>query len=280
MQRSKLCRLGVLIAAPAMMGFIGVSAAQAAYPYDMMTFDNAGSITNNEDNSGDAGTWWKNFNPPPANVRLAWSQGNPGGMGNHVVAWSTTDHTGNGGGSVGLTMNFAGSQTGIGEDASYSFDLTSAPVYATNISFYLMLDPNSAVDSNPADMYGNGAPDASSGYAQMFIDDSSGAAVAVGNVSVNGNNVGGGWNLGDPSYSGTSDRGTWEYISIPLTGSNSMIKGMLIQDYVDNSASGRVVNGPVTMYIDDLTVTAPEPASLAIFAMGLPALLMRRRRGI
>jgi hypothetical protein len=265
--RSFQNRIGLCVGATATLLLAGASVSRAAYPFDTMTFDTASTITTSA-----------NYNPPPVGARFDFGDGNPSLAGNSSTAWAgSVDHTGNDGGSIALTSAYVDSETGNDEKAGFTLDLAPSAVNAASISFYLMLDPSSPVDENT----GAGA---SSGYAQIGIRDNSYNFASANNISVNGSNQGSGWNLGDPTYSGTSDKGTWEYISIPLDNTDNMVRAITIQNYdenanVANGGSGRVLNGTLTMYIDDLTIApTPEPAALALLGLALPGMMIRRRR--
>jgi hypothetical protein len=202
-----------------------------------------------------------NYNPPPISMRFDYGGSSP--TAHHSIAWTgAQDDTGNSGGSVDLGWAFAAAYDG-GETSAFTSDIfpytttPDTPGYAvTDISFNLMVDPSSTKD-----IYGG------YGYFQ----------VATRDESYNWIDTGFNEELGDPSYNPNgSDAGTWETINIPLSGIN--VRAITFQDYTDDP-SGRNINGPETIYIDNLSVTyqVPEPASLGLLGLGVPALLMRRR---
>jgi hypothetical protein len=261
MRRKNLYRVSLLAVAPAMLGLMAAPSARAAYPFDLMTFDTASTVSTTV-----------NYNPPPVITR--YDYGGSGPNATHSTGWDgTVDNTGNSGGSIVQSANFDSS---AGQAAGFTLDITNnLPVQASNLSFDIRLAPGSAFST----LTGPGTSGASSGFMQVAIRDGNYNFTNTGNVFVNGNNAGGnGWNFGDPTFSGTSDAGTWEHISIPLSGADSAVRAITIQDYDDNNA-GRAFTGTVTWNIDNIQLTpAPEPASLALLGIGLPGLLMRRRR--
>ncbi|HEX3356629.1 MAG TPA: PEP-CTERM sorting domain-containing protein [Tepidisphaeraceae bacterium] len=260
MLRKDLYRVSLLAAVPAMLGLMGAPTAQAAYPFDLMTFDTSSTVKTTAD-----------FNPPPIITRYDFGGSGPNAT--HSTSWDgTVDNTGNSGGSVVQSVNF---DTSANQAAAFTFDITNnLPVQASNLSFDIRLAPGSAFSQ-----LGPGTSGASSGFMQVAIRDGSYTFTNTGNVFVNGNNSGSnGWNFGDPTFSGTSDAGTWEHISIPLSGFDTAVRAITIQDFDDNNA-GRSFNGPVTWNIDNIQLTpAPEPASLALLGLGVPTLLIRRRK--
>jgi PEP-CTERM motif len=255
----KLRRLGILAAPPAALTLMATSAAMAQYPYRTSTFDTSSSIST-----------VASYNPPPIITRFDY-----GTVASDSTGWSNAaDHTGNGGGSLMQSATFKPIVTGV---AAFTVDITNNLAVPTSmLSFYIMIAPGSAYSTTV------GGPGASSGYFQPVIRDSSYDFTNVPDVIVNGIDQGAnGWNFGDPTYSGTSDQGTWEFIQIPLdpTMSTENIRALTFQDYDDNTAGGRKITGTVTWYIDDLTITpVPEPATLGLLGLAVPTLLARRRK--
>ena len=68
----------------------------------------------------------------------------------------------------------------------------------------------------------------------------------------------------------------WKHVSIPLNATTgNLIRAITFQDYGD---LGRNINGPETIYIDNLALTpAPEPSTIALAGLGLAGLLGVRR---
>jgi hypothetical protein len=238
-----------LALAPIAGSLMATSVADAQFTTYTNTFDNSSSFQT-----------IANYNPPPIAVRYDY-----GGLGptlTHTVAFApSVDDTGNGGGSVKLGWTFystapdpANSSFPDGsESAAFTFDLFPSPGYeVTNISFNLMVGVGSAEGSNE-----------SNGYFQVFTRD----------ANYNDNATPFAENLGNPTYDGSNDAGTWESINIPLSPA-AQTRAITLQDYSNG------INGSETLYIDNLSVTyesVPEPASLGLLSLSIPALLARRR---
>jgi hypothetical protein len=287
MLRSKLQRLGLMAGVPTALTLLATSVAHAQYPY-YNTFDDATTIST-----------VASYNPPPIITRFDYGNGGPSST--NSTGWSNAeDHTGNGGGSVMQSITFSNSP--VAQQGAFTLDIAGgAGINVSNVSFYIMLAPGSAVNSDTS----AGDAGASSGFFGVAIRNGSydyitpgpGYPGGPGNPSVNGTvQTGNGWNFGDPNYTGTSDQGTWEFVSIPLgpgdgidtsTGNNVVddsqgVRALTFSDYDDDSASSRKITGTVTWYIDDLTLTqavVPEPATLGLLALSVPALMLRRRKG-
>ncbi|MGD0464765.1 MAG: PEP-CTERM sorting domain-containing protein [Tepidisphaeraceae bacterium] len=280
----KLRRLGILAVPPAALSLMAASAAKAYN--NVYTFDTAASVETNP--GGDYGI---NPNgPPPAYLNSRFDYGSGGPASTNSTGWAAApDHTGNGGGSLMQSITFKNSPTA--QNGAFTVDMYWSAQVATNLSFYIMLAPGSAYSTQA------GSPGASSGYFQVAVRDGSygfnntgpGYPGGVGDPTVNGVlQNGNGWNFGDPNYTGSSDQGTWEYVTIPLAatynasgGPDNQVRALTFQDYDDDSSTGRKIAGTVTWYIDDLTLTpvpVPEPACLGLLGLAVPALLARRRK--
>jgi hypothetical protein len=278
MLMERLRRLGTVAAAPGAVLLAGaaVAHAQSYYPADdasnpmiIDTFDNSSSFFNYTDNSGDANSWYNVWVPPPPNVRFDY--GGPSTTHHNSATWSSTnDDTGNGGGSLELsqTFNYAafGSESSANTMDIYWSDVVGAGgQLPTGLSFDIEVDPNSTVGLNGT------FPEY--GYFQVFTRDDSYNENATSTLFVNGNNEGGGFQLGNPTYSSTgTDAGTWDQVYIPLSGVNQTIRGLTFQLY--NNAN---ITGSVNYYIDNVQIYVPEPASFGLLGLGVPLLLKRRR---
>jgi hypothetical protein len=267
----KLRRLGILAGPPAALTLMATSAAMAQYPYGTQTFDTSASLST-----------VASYNPPPIITRFDYGTGGPSSTsgpltnGGNQTGWSgAADHTGNGGGSINMGLNFKNSPAA--QNGAFTVDITNnLAVPTTMLSFYIMIAPGSAFSTQV------GGPGASSGYFSPVIRNSSYAFTNVPDVIVNGvDQHANSWNFGDPTYSGTSDAGTWDFIQIPLDPTNATqnIRALTFQDYNDDTTGGRKITGVVQWYIDDLTITpVPEPATLGLLGLAVPALLARRRK--
>jgi PEP-CTERM motif len=271
MLREKLRLIGIVVAPPAALTLMSAAPAMADYIH---TFDSSGTVTN--DTSGDSGQYGLDPSLGVINSRFDYGSGGPPGT--HATGWSNAaDFDVNGGGSLMQSITFKSSPTA--QAGAFTVDISGVPILATDLSFNIMIAPGSADSGTAGASFAAG----SSGYFQVAIRDGSYDFTNVPDVFVNGVDQGGnGWNFGDPTYSGTSDQGTWEHIDIPLNPSVSTenIRALTFQDYDDDSSTSRLIAGQVTWYIDDLNITGnvPEPATLGLLALGVPALMMRRRK--
>jgi hypothetical protein len=205
------------------------------------TYDTAASIT----------TGPPNFNPTIQNWRFEY--GAPTPAANHSVAWTNTqDNTGNGGGSVELSWLWNAASDGSGSAAftadTFPFASGEQPgAMVTNIKFDLLVGPGSTPDS-----FGG------YGYFQVFARNESygGFSPSYGNVE-----------LGSP--------GVWQTFDFNFA-TPIPVRALTFQDFNDTT---RNINGPENWFIDNMSITynVPEPASLGLLGVGVPALLMRRR---
>jgi hypothetical protein len=195
-----------------------------------------------------------NFNPPAQTFRFEF--GGQGPTVHHSASFTKTeDDTGNGGGSAKLSWTFAGSSDGS-ESSAFTSDIFPNAEMVTAVSFDLMVDPSSTIGG--FNRYG---------FFQVFNRDQ----------NYGGFNTIYSENLGD---NGTAV-GQWEHVSVTLS-TPLPVRALTFQDFNNapgGGAAGDNINGPETIYIDDLSVTfnVPEPISLGSMAIGAPLLLMRRR---
>lgn len=253
MRENKLRKAVSVALAPVGAALIATSMASAQTGTFTNTFDNSSSIVLVRD-----------YNPPPES--FVFDYGGSGPTAHHSVAWTGAENDGGpaGSGSVQLSWTFNGPSSG-GATAAFTTDVfpyatgTQPGAMVTDISFNLMVDPSSTQDK-----YGG------YGFFQVFTRDESYNVVSTPFSE----------ELGNPSYGGpsTSDAGTWESINIPFS-TPVPVRGITLQDYDDGSTTGRDIVGPETIYIDNMSITyeVPEPASLGLLGVSLPALLMRRR---
>ena len=239
--RSESRLLCVASSAAVVMGF-AANTAHAKYAY---TFDNAASFTTIE--SG--------FSYAPAVPNFRFDYGTAAGSATHGAAFTSV----NGDGAVQITEGFNFAANGAGGNA-YTIDLFSSPSPAniTNLSFDIRLDRTSAKDAF------NGA-----GYFQ----------VSARNDGYTSTDSGYSEEFGNPSYNAPTT-GTYEHISIPLTGGLQNIRALTLQLY--NSAD-RHINGNVVFDLDNLVLTqstdaTPEPAAVGVLGVSAGTLLRRKRR--
>jgi hypothetical protein len=266
MQFSSLRKLSVAAIGLLALPFMG-SVARAQYPLNYeFTFDNAGQQTFTP--SATFG-----YNPTQASgPNFRFDNGGLEPTISHKVSWvATPDNTGNGGGSISFSQGFNDPANGA-EGSAFDMDLTGGG--AEPLTSPLTLSFDIKVSSSSL----NGGTDAYGGfgYFQMFTrNDSYSYDDLSSNITINGTPLGAnGWELGNPFFTGT-DYG-WEHVVITYAAGMYFPRALVLQDYSDN---GRLMNGNVTYYVDDLELSAPvpEPASLALLGLGVPALLMRRR---
>jgi hypothetical protein len=257
MRSKTVHRLEVLSLATAGLCWLGASGASAQVY-------SPGGFTDTFDTPSSVSIGVANFNPPPVTARYDYGTGAT----THVVSYSSTvDDTGNGGGSVKFTQFMDYPALGSGSVA-YTMDLFPSPgAQVSDISFNLMVDPSSVPDK-----YGG------YGYFQVFTRDSGYNDNPVPDIILNGTDLGAnGYELGNPNYSGgVGDAGTWESLNIPFSGAGAQVRAITLQDFSDG---GRDMDGDVIYYIDNLSITyVPEPASLGLLSLSIPALLARRRK--
>jgi hypothetical protein len=209
------------VALTVLMLAASMAVGRADVIYYQNTFDNSSSFQTTA-----------NYNPPPIAVRF--DSGTATAQSTFSAAWAsgpTYDAGGSSGsGSVKINWNWNFTADGAGSCAIV-IDLFPAQITnASAISFDIMLDPASTPGG-----YGD------YGYFQVATRDNSynwnNTSFAEGLITAVG---------GTP--------GVWAHVNIPLTGVNTNVRAITIQDYVD---SGRAIVGPETFYIDNLTISVP-----------------------
>ena len=156
-------------------------------------------------------------------------------------------------GSAKLSWTWNHTADGDG-GAAFTADLfgTDQNYAGSTLSFDIMVDPNSVA---------GGFNDY--GYFQVFDRDD---GYAGGPGMLNESLVGG----------VATTVGTWAHVSVVLGADASTLRALTFQDYND---AGRSINGPETIYIDNLTLTpVPEPSTIALAGFGGIAALLAIRR--
>jgi hypothetical protein len=223
--------------------------APVTYGFNNSDFNNGSSPTGFQ-----VGT--RNFNPPPMGEAFDYGGFTPTLTYASAYA-STTESTFTNtpnSGSIKLSWQFDPADGGA--SAAFTFDVEPTPgLVATNLSFDLMVDPTSATDT-----YGG------NGYFQ----------VATRDGAYGYNDTGYAEELGNPTYS-APDQGTWEHISIALSGADATVRGITFQDYADGQGTGRPIDGTVAIYIDNISLV-PEPGSFVLLGLAAPGLIFAARR--
>ena len=157
-------------------------------------------------------------------------------------------------GAVKLSWTWAGTVGG----ADFTADILGTPTdcAGATLSFDIYVDPASTPGN-----YGD--------YGYFQFNTRTGNAYTYGPSYVNSSLVGSGNVVGAV--------GQWAHVSVVLGAEASTLRALTFQDYTD---SGRgPINGPMTLYIDNLTITpVPEPATFALVGLGLAALWACRRQ--
>lgn len=257
MRSQMLRRVELLSLATAGVMIWGGSVASAQFSN---TFDTSASFTT-----------VATYNPPPMVVRFDY--GAPSPTAHHSIAFDATqDNTGNSGGSLKLTQLWNAASDGAGSSA-FVFDVFASPGELIN-SFSYDVKINAATTANTDPNHGYG-------YFQFAprLGDSYSFDERYQKLYVNGTLIGSsgasqfsgpGYEFGNPDYSGATHTG-WDHVEVDFTQPVNM-RALTLQDYNNGN-----INGSLVYNIDNFVVTVPEPASLGLLALGVPALLKRRR---
>jgi hypothetical protein len=243
MRKNRLRKAVLAASVPIGASLFAASMAGAQTATYTNTYDTAGSIETIP--GGD-------FNPSTQNWRFEYGASTP--TSNHSVGWTNTqDNTGNSGGSVELHWIWSASSDGSGSAAftadtfPFANTLPEPGYQVTQIKFDLMVGPGSTIDT-----YGG------YGYFQMFARNES---------------YGGFTGLINEELDATI--GQWQTFTVNFA-TPVPVRAITFQDYNDTT---RDMNGPENWFIDNMSVTynVPEPASLGLLGLGVPALMLRRR---
>jgi len=232
-----------------------------ANPVVVSTFDNSSSFVSSTSFPafGSYGLDNPTTGPKVPNVRFDFGAPTPTATFTSFFS-PNHDNTGGSSGSLGIQWNWNAAADGSGAMA-FTLDVNNNAVNYTNLSFDVMVDPNSAMD-----------PFSGIGFFQ----------VAVRDANYDFTDSGFSEELGNPTFSSPT-AGTWEHISIPLsTPARKSIRGITFQLFNDSGAGARNIVGQDTMYLDNIVLTdtnVPEPASMGLlFVAG--SMMLRRRRAV
>jgi hypothetical protein len=289
MRSKTLRRLELLSVATAGVMIVGGSVANAQAPYYPQV-GNTG-IINTFDTASSFSTV-ASYNPPPmivrtdgtvfaTNVSAKWSNGGAAGGFDNTASTggpALQGTAGDTGGSLKLSQTFSTSAGSHG--MSWTFDIYPGGFdqMATSVSFDILVDPKSTGVSQYNDY----------GYFQLAQrSDSYGYTRIDQTLYENGKFIGTTASFGGSTYSGpgislgnstgSPDVGVWDHIEYDFS-TPQQLRAITLQDFSRGGTSGQ--NGTVIYDIDNLDVglvPVPEPASLGLLALGVPALLKRRR---
>jgi hypothetical protein len=242
MQDNRLRKAVLVALAPIGASLMVTSMAGAQTQTYTNTYDTSSSITtiNAGVYDGSSENWRFDYGGPSDTPKA-----------DHSVSWTGTEDdtpaTEPNGGSVNLSW-VDSEPSGGSSAAAFTTDLFAYPGNnVTNISFDLMVGVGS-----PVDTYGG------YGYFQLFTRNES---YAEAGTSV--------------AEELNATPGTWQAFNVSFA-TPAQVRALTWQDFNDAT---RDMNGTQNWYIDNLSITyqVPEPASLGLLGMGIPALLMRRR---
>jgi hypothetical protein len=257
MSKRKLGLVGLLAGAPAVLFATAWASASSVV---VSTFDNSSSFTTSSGFPAYGSYGLDNNTGGPQVPNVRFDNGDPTPTSTFSPTWSSTDFANSpSSGSLAVTWDWNEPAEG-GGNMAFTMDIFNNAETFTNLSFDIMVAPGSAVDQ-----YGG------IGYFQMVTRNQNYAYNGISTFAEE---------LGNPTYS-SPDEGTWEQINIPLPGgppgtSNQIVRALTFQI----NGGGRTLQGQDTIFIDNVVLSVPEPASLGMIAFAGPAMLLRRRRKV
>jgi hypothetical protein len=226
--------------APALPSFVLQSASSAAGPWSNVVGPQV--VTTNFVNSFGTsnyitGASSRNYDPPP--IWIGYDFGDDSTATADWVSGPTYDAGGSAGsGSVRLTWTWPG--TGLVGSEAFTMDIFASAQDQSGgtLSFDMMIDPSSTAGTNGD--YGTLAVIARTGGGYTWTPTS----LNEGLLTAAGGTV-----------------GTWAHVSIPLgSGANATVRAFTFQITNDGN-----INGPETVYIDNLQLTASNGGALSLY---------------
>jgi hypothetical protein len=254
-------RLSIVLCCAVVSLYTTANCAQAQVAANL-TFDNSSSLVNEQGfpNFADYGVD-ATPTPLPPNIRFDYG-GTSTTVGNTSETWSPNDAAGNpNSGSLKLSIPMAYTVDGGNTKGGFTMDVFRNVQQEATLSFDAMVDPASSPEQ--------AGTAAGYGFFQLATRDS---GYGFNPISQIGEDIG-------AAYTGVI-AGQWQHFSVTLDPANQNIRGITFQDY---GGPGQNIfappSAPVIIYLDNITLTpVPEPASLALMGLAIPALVVAAKR--
>jgi hypothetical protein len=274
MRENRLRNTVLSVVVPVGAALIATTTASAFSALQTATYMNTfNAQTTNPTDQGSNLVYLGEDNNPPLPEDFYYDYGSALPNSTEALAWSSNTDDGLGTGSVMLSWQFNGPAEGA-DDAAFTTDIfpnnATGAQMVTAISFNLEVALGSATDAHGGNGYVQLFDRSGDSFDPSIMDDFT-VTNAAGTVVDSDSDSG--WEFGNPTYGAPDPEGTWDNINVTFPNAVPL-RGITLQDY--DSAG---IDGTETFYFDPLTVTylVPEPASLGLLGIGVPALLTRRR---